>query len=172
MPFERKILVKKVLSLFLLTLIFCSGCAQKSPKATLVAKGLSFNVEITESEENFKYSVIFSNKGEMKITDLNKKEPRVNYIFSEDTVTVCHNELTHKIQLENMNITSIKFLYEIFKYVNQNECTVKFKNDQYFVSEKTEDYDFTLYIGQSGLPIKLTEENYGFNINFSNVSLQ
>ena len=137
---------------------------------TAVTTGLSFNAEITYNNDTYNYFVTIEKNGNMKITSL--KDNNLSYFFCGNTLETNYDNLTHKTiltEIPEQNITD--FLYLCFKTLDKNKNDVLCKDNNFFLNCKNEKYRFKIYIGSSGMPLNLTEENFKLNVVFSKCKL-
>lgn len=161
--------MKRLFPLFLTVALLLSGCASNK-SIDIVTENFNFTAEFTKGKETAKYFVTVNKKGNFTVNQLsNGKGNTLKYTFDGDNVTVSYGNLEHtltKAALQKGNF--IDLLPEIYGQIKKTNCKAADKNNDFTVSVKTDSYDALLHLGQSGLPIKLTEENYKINVEFKN----
>lgn len=160
--------MKKFICLMLCPLfLLISGCNKKSSDVTMVTTGLLFTAKLSLNGENYEYSVKITKDGNTEITSL---KTNISYIFKGNNLTVKYGDLEYKTSLLSIpNGTFADLIHTVMKSAENQK--VYLENDVYFVNVKTEKYDCTIFLGQSGLPIKLTENNTGITVQICNATL-
>ena len=155
--------MKKALCLLFSLLIFCSGCDSKSSGVTAVTSGLSFDAKLIFSGKETIYTVNIEKDGTTEII----LPSGAVFVFSDNTYTVSYDGISKTADLSSLNKNLyVDFFYSLFKAVREKDCKVTAKDNRYLLECNTEKYDFTLFIGQSGLPIEVNEKNFGFKAVF------
>lgn len=161
--------MKRALCLLLSLLIFCSGCGIKSSGVTAVTSGLSFDAKLIYAGEESIYTVNIEKNGTTEIT----LESGAAFTFSDDNYTVSYEGLSKTAKLSSLNKNLyVDFFYLLFKTLRENDYEVTSKDDRHLIECGTSKYDFTLFIGQSGLPIEVNEKNFGFKAVFLSATLK
>ncbi|MBR4123475.1 MAG: hypothetical protein IKT93_03570 [Clostridia bacterium] len=149
--------MKKIICLIFLVLLSFSGCAKKSPEVTPVTTGLKFNAQITNGEQNLNCSVKIDANGNMQM-----KIDQIEYLFSGNTITINYADISHKTELSAFpKNTFADFLYVIFNSVSKSGKDVITNDKEYYISNSTDKYEYTCFFAQTGLPLKITEKNFG-----------
>ena len=161
--------MKRTLCLLFSLLIFCSGCDSKSSGVTAVTSGLSFDAKLIFSGKETIYTVNIEKDG----TTETVLPSGTVFTFSDDTYTVNYEGLSKNAKLSSLNKNLyVDFFYSLFKALRENDCKVTVKDERYLIECNTDKYDFTLFIGQSGLPIEVNERNFGFKAVFLQTALK
>lgn len=163
---------------FLLLMSFClifSGCNgyNKSSDVTVVTSGLSFIAKLSYLDNNFDYSVIINENGETEIKYISKSgDTGTDYIFKNDTVIYSHNGLEYKTDISAIpDSSTADFIYTVFKEAENIKNNVIYKNQQYYINGETKKYKFKIFLGQTGLPIKITDSKMGISVIIQNPTL-
>lgn len=164
--------------IFLILLTFClvfSGCSgyKKSSAVTAVTTGLSFIAKLSYEDGNYDFSVKIDEKGITEIKNIsNEEKVGTDYIFEDGTVTYRYNELSYKTNINSIVESSVAdFIYTVFKETENKRNNVSYKNEKYYIKCETDKYKFTIYLGQTGLPIKITDTKKGVSVIIKNATL-
>ena len=154
-------------------MIIVSGCNKKSSGVTPVTTGLSFTAQISLNNVESEYRVIASREGNIEIQTL-KPESLADlcFNFSGSAVTVSYKGLEYKTELSSLPESSCPgFLYTVLSSLSQNCPTAVLKDEQYCISDSVGKYNYTLFLGEAGLPIKITESKIGFTAVIKNATI-
>lgn len=158
--------MKKILCLIFPFLLFC-GCADQSRNIKPVTKGLSFNAEINYYNECYECDVNIAKNGDTEISFTCPKELNgLKIVYSANNTTVDYNGLKYELDssLPQYSVTDI-----IKKVFSSEYDTVYTKDDCYYVENK--ELDCKMYIGSTGLPIKI-ESDAKFSAIIKNSTLK
>ena len=162
--------MKKFLYLILIFALFCSACKQKSSDVTVVTTGLSFTAAASYLDNQNSYSVIIGKNGNTKIGNSDNSEQNITYHFEGQKLEISYNDLLYKCNLSAIKEGSIpEIIY--YAFICAKTEKVNFKNNEYFITCKNDKYKFKIYLGQTGLPIKITEQNFDVIINILNPTI-
>lgn len=155
-----------VLPLFFIFL-FCS--CNKSSDVAAVTTGLSFTAKLSYQDKIYEYSYAFYKDGTAK-ADLISDKITTNLFFSGDTVKYSFMDLEHtqNLKLLNENLI-IDFIYKVLKDANGKKLYLN--NDNYSLKGKTDKYNYTVYFGESGLPLKIEDTQKQIEVLIKNPSL-
>lgn len=167
--------MKKLLCFILCTLLCIplSGCNNKSSEVTAVTSGLKFTAHTTYLEENYEYHITVTENGEM-LTEVFDKEKNtiLTAHFSDENVTLRYSDLEYKTEISALpQGLIIDFFYSVFCDTATKKDNVLFQNDQYLISGSTDKYKYKMFLGQTGIPIKITEENLSITAVLKNQAL-
>ena len=167
--------MKKIfLALISLCLVF-SGCNgyNKSSVVTAVTTELSFVAKLSYGENTYDYSVLIKENGITEMKYLSKSgETGTDYIFQNDSVTYSYNGLSYKTDMSAMPNSSVSdFIYTVFKETEKQKNNVSYKNQEYYINGETDKYKFKITLGQTGLPIKITDSKMGISVTIKNPTL-
>lgn len=134
-------------------MVLNTGC-KKSSEVTAVTSGLSFKAEIISDKNITECNVTIAKNGSTEITVTKPKEISGLTISYNGSRTFSYNGLTDKFD-GNLPIQSdTDLLYDIFSDAEKGE--VKKQNDTYFIKGKIDKTSYTMTLGGSGIPIKIT----------------
>ncbi len=158
--------MKKLLCVFLLLIL--TGCARAS-SITPITRNLSFTAEVTYYNEFYEISGEINQNGKMT---LNFLEPEA---LKDIVFTITDNNIKAHFKGISYNYNSpqqsdvISFIYNAFK----EEAPTVYENDNdFFTKGKFDDFEYKLFIGQSGLPLKIIDSSGRFNVIFKNPSIK
>ena len=161
--------MKKLLIIILL-LFSIQGCKTKSPAVTPVTTGLEFIADISYQSDRYEYNVKINKNG---ITEIKSTfEPQLTYLFTGGKLTISHNDISHETEIQEINNKlPIDLIYSVFNSLSHTKAEPIFKNNNCYIKGNTEKYSYLCYFGMSGLPIKITESNYGITVTIKNASI-
>ncbi len=158
---KGKLFMKKIFLILLSLCLVCSGCSgyKKSSAVTAVTSGLSFTAKLSYDGKNYNYSVKIDKNGTTEIKNISANEKTgTDYIFENGTVTYKYNKLSYKTNISDIPQSSVAdFIYTVFKETESKRNNVSYKNEEYYIKGETDKYKFTVYLGETGLPIKITD---------------
>ena len=155
----------KKLSVLLCLCLFLCGCSAANSKITPICHSLSFNAEINYQNQPFEFSVTINDNGD---TIIESKKEGYSVEFSGKGVNFKYGDLVYKTELSALpDDFKLDLIHTVFSDISKNKPTVISKNDEYYVEGETEKYKFKVFLGLSGLPIKLTEDNNNISIIIS-----
>lgn len=152
--------MKRILSLtFSVIFILLCGCNNISPGIVAVTEGLSFIAKVDYNNEIYEFKVEITQKNKMIMQVLSPKRIE-NFVFefSGDSVAFGLGDLKHKSQIDALpEISPASFIYSVFSDAAKHKTDIALKNNEYFIIGTAEKYEYKLFIGTSGLPIKITD---------------
>ncbi len=158
--------MRKILCLFLPFLLLC-GCAVKSQAVKPVTKALSFDAQITYYNETYECNVKIFKNGDSEITFSSPKEIKgLKISYSANTVTADYNGLKYEINGTLPQFSASDILHKAFNY---NYDTVYTNDNEYYVENKN--LNCKMYLGATGLPIKIIENSEKFSITIKNATI-
>ena len=159
--------MKKILCLLILVLFLCS-CNVKSSNITPVTKGICFDADLSYYNETYQIKALIKENGDTEITFTSPKELsglKISYIG--DQITSDYNGIKYTSPLKESPQYSVSdIIYKIFSTVYDNVIT---KDDSYYVESELDSLKYKLYIGATGLPIKI--ESPYFNAKIKNATI-
>ncbi len=165
---------KAVLILISFCLVF-SGCNgyNKIPDVTAVTSGISFIAKLSYMENHYDYSVTIKENGVTEMKYISKsKETGIDYIFKKDTVIYSYDGLSHKTDISDLEDGSVSdFIYTVFRETEKLRNNVIYKNQNYYIKGETDKYKFKIFLGQTGLPIKIIDTKMGVSVVIKSPSL-
>lgn len=152
--------------------LFISGCKKEKSKVKPITNNLSFTAEIEHNNIIYTYDTIINNDYEMELKATSSGLSGLSYRFSGNTLTEKFNKLEHTIEISSLpDGVIIDFIYSVFSTISRNKTTVKFQDNQYFLSDKSDKYCFNMFLGQTGLPLKIEDKENGITVIIKNASL-
>ena len=162
------------ISVLLLICFFLTGCsnAEIGKKIVPITNQIYFTAEIKTANTTFNYYVEINKDSEIYMEYINKNDTSpagFDYDFKNNTVIYKYKELVFKTDISELNTSStIDFIPSVYKYFIEKNPEIYFSNQNYLIDGKTEKYDFTVYFGQTGLPIRLEERKNNIAITITN----
>ncbi|MBE6808408.1 MAG: hypothetical protein J6J30_01415 [Clostridia bacterium] len=153
--------MKKFIYILLCLSLFLTGCSgnRKSSAVTAVTTGLSFTAEISISNTTFSYFVEIAKSGSVSMKSATDNETCVDYLFENGKIIYKYNELEYIADISSLPESNFAdFIPSVFGRLKHISDNVTYKNNQYCITDKTGKYEFTVYLGQTGLPIKITDK--------------
>lgn len=145
--------MKKILCLLISVFFLCS-CGAKSNNITPVTKGISFNADISYYNETYTVSVNIADNGDTEISYNSPKElSGLKIIYSGDQITADYNGIKYNTLQESLPQYSASDI--IYKAFSHDYDTVYSKDDSYYVEYDCDGLNFKMYLGATGLPIKI-----------------
>lgn len=161
--------MKKVLVLFGFLIFFLAGCKTLSPDVTAVTTGLEFSAKVMAKEEEYNLFVTVAQDGSISISDL---ESGATFSFEKEQITVSLDGINYKTELsQNLENSVIGYIFSVLKSASLKQDEVYFKDGEYYLCDKAESFDYTLYLGQTGLPLKLCDTEHNIQIDISNAAI-
>lgn len=161
-----------ILISFCLLFTGCNGY-NKSSAVTVVTTELSFIAKLNYMNNSFDYSVTINENGDTAMKYIsNSGEIGTDYIFQKDTVTYCYNSLEYKTDISSIPSSSVAdFIYIVFREIDGLKNNVCYKNQQYYIKSETDKYKFKIILGQTGLPIKITDSQKEISVEIKKPTL-
>lgn len=157
--------MKKLFCVFLIFL-FTTGCKSKTENIKPIKNNISFDCSISFYNETYECKV--TNK---KATNFNLKftfPESINgleYTIKNSKISSTYKGIEYKTSIENYPPQNLaNFIYSVL-YSKNDE--VFEENNNFYI----EDENYKLYVGLTGLPIKITEKSNTINITIKNASL-
>ena len=167
--------MKKFFFILLCLFVTLTGCSgyKKSSAVTAVTTGLSFTAEISYEESSYCYFVEVGKDGKIRMQSRSEQsDTQTDYMFYNSTVTYIYNELEYSTDISAIPQSSvIDLIPAVLTEAGKAGNNVNYKKEQFFLTGKTPKYNFTLFFGQSGLPIKITETQLGISVIIKNPTL-
>lgn len=163
---------KTICILLCLSFLFFSGCESKKTEIKPITKNLSFTAEIEHDNNIYTYDAIINNNYGIELKATTNGLSGLSYHFSGNTLTERFNKLEHIIETSSLpDGIIIDFIYSVYSTISKNKTTVKFQDNQYFLSDKNDKYCFKMFFGQTGLPLKIEDKENGITVIIKNASL-
>lgn len=153
-----------------LSLFVCSGCNKKSSGVTAVTTGLSFTADISFYGLTTSYNVIISKDSVLEAEIISGSNKGLRCKISGNNVDIIFNGLNYSTNISSLPEGIITdFLYTAFK--NANTRTVFTDDNQYYIVGDTEKYKYKIFLGLTGLPIKIEESQKDINVIIKNATV-
>lgn len=149
--------------IFLLTLV---GCKSEAKNIAPVTNNISFNCDVTFYNETYECKVTNtkSNNFNLKFTypeSINGLE----YIITDKKTTCVYKGIEYNLTSKNLAHQNIaNFIYSALTSKNDKV----FENDNNFYIKND---NFKMYLGQTGLPIKIIDENKIYTVIIKNATI-
>ena len=159
----------KKLSIILCFCLFLCGCSATNNKITPVSRSVSFNAEINYQSEPFDFFVTINENGE---TYIENRQDGYIIEFLKTSVNFKYGDLVYKTETSALpDDFKLDLIHNIFSEISTSKPTVVAKNDEFFIDGETENYKYKVFLGLSGLPLKITEKNNNISIIISNAKV-
>lgn len=161
--------MKKVLVLLGFLIFFLAGCKTLSPDVTAVTTGLEFSAEVIADDKEYSLFVTVSQDGSISISDLSNG---ATFSFENEQITVSFDGINHKTELsQNLENSVIGYIFSVLKSASLKKDEVYFKDGEYYIFDKADGFDYILYLGQTGLPLKLCDTEHNIRIDITNAAI-
>ena len=156
----------------LLVLIF-AGC-ENSNKITPLLSDLSFTAKITCNGDTFEYDVKTTALKNNKIKlEAKNCSTGVIYTFQDSAITEEFSGIKVTRDISSLTKSSVlDILYLIFSDITENSKAITEKDDEYLIKSSCSKYDYTITFGSSGIPIEISENNFGAKVIIKNAIIK
>lgn len=165
-------LLKKFFSLFFCVLIAVSaaGCTKKSSDVTAVTTGLSFTAEISCHNTELICDAVISTSGDAQFTIVSPEEIKdMKFSFSEGGTVISFHGIEYKTEGDLTQTDILSAIYNILKTADKN--TVILEDDTFKISGTAACGDYTVELGESGLPLKIICDDRRLEVTIKNASI-
>lgn len=153
-----------------LGLILICGC-NTSSKTFAVTSGISFNAEVCYGEDLLEYKVTLLENGDCETEVLDNGIPTgFKTLVNSDGINLTLEDLEHKTSLSALPDGLIIDLFACC-FKDAKDKPVKELNHVLYTEGATEKYSYKIYLGETGLPIKIEENNFDISIIIKNASI-
>ncbi len=160
--------MKKFLCLIIPIFLLC-GCASKIKGITPITKGITFNAQIMYYNEAYECNVNISKNGNTEVSFIAPENlSGLKVFYSGDTVTAEFKGIKYTALAESLPQYSVSDT--INNVFSNNYDEVLNKDDSYFVTFNDTDTEYKMYIGATGLPIKI--ESPYFEAKIKNATIK
>ncbi|MBQ6826036.1 MAG: hypothetical protein IJP34_05190 [Clostridia bacterium] len=140
---------------FSFLIILLSGCNKKSSDVKIITSELTFLAEYENNNIKNEYFVeIKKDKTIISVVKPEKIED-TKFIFTENSCKVSYKEITADLNIKSNENFIPRLIYSAFTNATNKEAEILTENKETYFSSRVEDLEFKLYIGNSGLPLKL-----------------
>lgn len=165
-------MLKKIISILLL-IVCLAGCGT-GDGVCAITSGISFVADIEYENECYSYSVEIAENGDTVMTAVSENclEGSVVRFFGSEICFECNGiAFSTEISALPEGIVS-DFIYSVFSDATAKKENVSFEHDRYILNGKTDKYDYSMYLGETGLPIKITDKTGGITATIKNVCIK
>ena len=143
--------------LFVLVIIISNtGCTNKSPKVTLITKGLSFTMETENGEEKIICNAKITKDGNGSFAIVEPSEIKgLTFNFKDGTTILSYKELSHNLSGEPNETNIVSVVYNIFTDINNKKSAIKKNDNNIICNGKINGCNYTVWFGATGLPLKI-----------------
>ncbi len=158
--------MKKLLCI--ISLLLLVGCANVT-KIKPITRGISFVGEMKYYNEYYELSVDIDKNGEMKIKiDEPTELGDLVFTFKDDEMSVSFKGISHEFG-DTYKTEALNLIYKAFK---EESPDVYEKNDEFFITGEYAGNEYKMFIGESGLPLKITNKGEKFEILIKNPTIK
>lgn len=156
-----------------LGLLLLCGCKSESCGVTAITDGLKFTAKIEYKKECYAYNVEIPKESNMRMEAVFPENLKGMILeFSDTSVTVNYNGIEYNMTLSDLPLSStIGFIYTVFSDAGTKKEDIILRNDEFFISGKTPAYEYNLYFGTTGLPIKVTDDKNDITAIIENATI-
>ena len=149
-------------------LLILTGCARAS-SITPITRNLSFTAEVTYYNEFYEISGEINHNGQMTLNFLEPEALKdIVFTITDNNIKAYFKGISYDYNSPQQSDV-ISFIYNAFK----EEAPTVYENDNdFFTKGKFDDFEYKLFIGQSGLPLKIIDSSGRFNVVFKNPSIK
>lgn len=165
--------MKKIFySLFCILIIVTNiGCTKKSSEVTAVTTGLSFTANITYDDIKLVCDGIINNGKSQFLISSPDNIKDLKYLFEDGSASINYKGLEYKVNGELPENNAISFLNNILADANKIKDSVTKTEEAFLISSDIGGKDYTIYLGQSGLPLKIISKDENFEAVIKNATL-
>lgn len=132
-----------------------TGCTKKSSDVTVVTTGLSFTAQIVFDSMEFTCFTEIQDSHKTVFTLVEPLEIEgLKVIFDKGKTSMEYDGLNHALSDTFLNITPFDLIYKIFMDASDNK-DLKIKTDENMIFSSVDSADYTIKVGQTGLPIEI-----------------
>lgn len=160
--------MKKILCLLVSILFLCS-CSKAKTNITPLTKGISFDATLSYYNENYEVSVIVAKNGNTEVLFNSPKELKgLKVKYAGDQICAEYSGIKYTTLQEGLPQYSVSDI--IYKTFSEEYSTVYSNDDKYYVEYENDSLDLKMYLGATGLPIKI--ESPYFLAEIKNATIQ
>ena len=158
--------MKKLLCIFsLLLLVGCTKSAEIKP----ITRNISFTGEMTYYNEYYELSCEIDQSGNMEIGFTQPEELNaLNFKIENGEIKSEFKGISYDFS-DPHKTAFIDFIYTVFK---ADSPTVYEKDDEFFIKGSYDGGEYKMFLGASGLPIKITDSSGRFQIIIKNTTIK
>lgn len=151
-------------------ILLLTGCNQLAKNITPHTRGITFNADISYYNENYECEVEIEQNGDTIISLTAPQDLKgLSFSYKGDQVLITYNGLEYKCDDFSPENSVADFIYSVF----QCETNDVIKNDDnLYIEGKTQSQSYKLFIGATGLPLKITTVSGGYEIIIKNATIK
>lgn len=157
--------------LCILILVTNIGCNKKSSEVTAVTTGLSFTANITCGDIRLVCNSVINNEKSEFIVLSPENIKDLQYVFEGNSASINYKGIEYKINGELPENNAIAVLNNILVDADKIKDEVTKTEETYLISSDIGGKDYTIYLGQSGLPLKIICKDENFEVVIKNATL-
>ena len=158
--------MKKIFCVFFIFLLTLVGCKSKTKNISPVTKNISFNCDITFYNETYECKVVNTKNNNFNLIFTYPESINgLEYIITDKETTCVYKGIKYNPTSKNFphqNIVSF-----IYSALSSNNDKV-FENDNNFYIKGD---NFSMYLGQTGLPLKIVDKNNIYTVIIKNATI-
>ena len=153
--------------LLIFTLSGCNGIANNITPHT---KGISFIAEVTYYNECYECDVAIEQNGDTVITLTQPDDIEgLTFNYKGNQVAISYKGLEYKTDLSSPENSVANFLYSVFQ--NPSKDVIK-NNDNLYVEGKADSHSYKMFLGATGLPLKITTVSGSYEVIIKNATIK
>ena len=161
-----------LLILTCLCFILFSGCKKENEPIKPITTNISFVAEISHNGICNKYNVKIDKNSNTELEAIDNGLNGLSLYFSGDEITEKFNKLEHKFKVSSLPQGVITdFIHSVFLTATKDNHDIETENEQYIIKGENNRYSFKIYLGQSGLPIKIEDKKNDIKVIIKNASI-
>ncbi len=161
--------MKRIISVLIILFALC-GCTKGRADVDPVTRGISFSCDATYYNETYECDCEIQKNGDTTISFNYPEEVKgLNFTFSRNGVAANYNGIEYindKIVFEN----SVAGL--IYEVLSTTDDVVFEKDDVFYTEGVTDNFEYRLELGATGLPIKITTKPDAAQVIFKNMKIK
>lgn len=165
--------MKKIFCVLIcIVFVVLAGCGDNSREITPVTSSIKFTAKIEYNGIAHTYRVNIDEKSNTELIAKDSELKGMSYYFSGDKVTERFNKLEHEINLSSLpEGIIIDFIHSVFKTVTTEKNDVTSDNGQFILNADNERYNFKMFLGETGIPIKIEDKENGITAIISDAAI-
>lgn len=158
--------MKKLLCIFLLFLLV--GCTNPSTIKP-ITRNLTFSADLTYYNEFYEISGEINQNGKMTLKILQPEDLKdITFTVTDGNIKADFKGISYDFNSPHQT-DAISFIYNAFK----EEAQKVYENDnEIFLKGDFDNFEYKMFIGQSGLPLKIIDSSGRFNVIFKNPGIK
>lgn len=151
--------------MFLLT-----SCNAPAKNIVPKTKGITFTTNVSYYNESYECEVLIEQNGDTSVSIISPDDIKgLTFKFVGNETSVNYGNLNFTLPQNSPEQSVADFIYKVFEAPNE---TVIKDGDEFYVEGKTKDYEYKLYLGATGLPLKITESTKRYQAIIKNPTIK